>query len=101
MVRSNQPLIGVLMGGTSSEREVSLRSGTAVVDGLRRLGHRVRPVDLTTETGRELEGLDLDVAFIALHGRFGEDGRLQTILQQRGIPYTGSGPDASRAVHGP
>jgi D-alanine-D-alanine ligase len=68
------------------------------VTALKSLGHKVEPIDLTWEDGRELDGLHLDVAFIALHGRFGEDGRLQTILQQRGIPYTGSGPDASRAA---
>jgi D-alanine-D-alanine ligase len=94
----HQPVIGVLMGGTSSEREISLRSGAAVVEGLRSLGHTVVPVDLKTETGRELDAVRIDVAFIALHGRFGEDGRLQTLLQQRGISYTGSGPDASRAA---
>ncbi len=98
MVRSSQPVIGVLMGGTSSEREVSLRSGTAVVGGLQSLGHKVVPVDIRSETGRELDGTGIDVAFIALHGRFGEDGRIQSLLQQRGIPYTGSGPDASRAA---
>jgi D-alanine-D-alanine ligase len=88
--------IGVLMGGTSSERDVSLRSGNAVAGALRSLGHKVESVDLRSETGAELRDLPLDVAFIALHGRFGEDGRLQQILQSRGVPYTGSGPDASR-----
>lgn len=90
--------IAVLMGGTSSEREISLRSGAAVAAALRARGHDVVPVDIRTETGRELDGLKIDVAFVALHGRFGEDGRLQAILQSRGIPYTGSGPEASRAA---
>jgi len=90
--------VGVLMGGTSSEREVSLRSGAAVAAALEKAGHRVLRVDVRSETGRELDGVRMDVAFIALHGRFGEDGRLQRILQERGIPYTGSGPDASRAA---
>jgi len=98
MSRPSHPTIGVLMGGCSSEREVSLRSGTAVVEALKSLGHKVLPVDLRWEDGRELDGLPLDVAFIALHGRFGEDGRLQRVLANRGIPYTGSGPDASRAA---
>ena len=98
MGRPSHPTIGVLMGGCSSEREVSLRSGTAVVEALRSIGHKVLPVDLHWEDGRELDGLPLDVAFIALHGRFGEDGRLQRVLANRGIPYTGSGPDASRAA---
>jgi len=98
MSRPSHPTIGVLMGGCSSEREVSLRSGAAVVEALKSLGHKVLPVDLRWEDGRELDGLPIDVAFIALHGRFGEDGRLQRVLANRGIPYTGSGPDASRAA---
>jgi D-alanine-D-alanine ligase len=98
MGRPTYPVIGVLMGGCSSEREVSLRSGNAVVEALQSRGHKVVPIDLQWEDGRELDGVHLDVAFIALHGRFGEDGRLQQILQKRGIPYTGSGPEASRAA---
>lgn len=98
MGRHSHPTIGVLMGGCSSEREVSLRSGAAVAEALQSIGHKVVPIDLQWEDGRELDGVHLDVAFIALHGRFGEDGRLQQILQQRGIPYTGSGPEASRAA---
>ncbi len=98
MGRHSHPTIGVLMGGCSSEREISLRSGAAVAEALKSIGHRVLPVDLQWEDGRELDGLPLDVAFIALHGRFGEDGRLQQILQKRGLPYTGSGPEASRAA---
>ena len=92
------PVIGVLMGGCSSEREVSLRSGAAVAEALRSIGHKVVEIDLKSEDGREFEDVHMDVAFIALHGRFGEDGRLQQILQRRGIPYTGSGPEASRAA---
>ena len=87
--------VGVLMGGTSSERDVSLRTGAAVANALRGLGHAVTEVDIQSETGRELDGLELDAAFIALHGRFGEDGRIQKLLQGRRIPYTGSGPEAS------
>lgn len=90
--------VGVLMGGTSSERDVSLRTGAAVANALKSLGHKIAEIDVRSETGRELDGLALDVAFIALHGRFGEDGRLQRILQERGIPYTGSGPEASQAA---
>ncbi len=96
--RNGHRTVGVLMGGTSSEREVSLRSGAAVAGALEGLGHRVHRIDVRSETGRELDGLALDVAFIALHGRFGEDGRIQKILEERGISYTGSGPDASRAA---
>ncbi len=98
MARISHPVIGVLMGGTSSEREVSLRSGAAVAEALRTAGHAVVEVDLETETGRELNDVKMDVAFIALHGRFGEDGTLQRLLQDRGIPFTGSGPAASRAA---
>ena len=98
MGRISHPIVGVLMGGTSSEREVSLRSGAAVAQALRDAGQSVVEVDLQTETGRELDDVKIDVAFIALHGRFGEDGTLQRLLQDRGIPYTGSGPQASRAA---
>jgi len=94
--KNGNPKVAVLMGGTSSEREVSLRSGAAVARALREAGRKVVEIDLRTETGRELDGGGFDAAFIALHGRFGEDGQLQRILQERGIPYTGSGPEASR-----
>lgn len=87
--------VAVLMGGTSSEREVSLRSGQAVARALEGLGYKVVAVDLKTETGMELETLRADVCFIAMHGRFGEDGRLQRLLEDRGFLYTGSGPVAS------
>jgi D-alanine-D-alanine ligase len=90
--------VGVLMGGASSEREVSLRSGTAVAKALEGRGHAVRSIDLRAEDGRELDGVAMDAAFIAMHGRFGEDGTLQRILEERGIPYAGSGPEASRAA---
>ncbi|MBI2931967.1 MAG: D-alanine--D-alanine ligase [Planctomycetes bacterium] len=90
--------IAVLFGGVSSEREVSLRSGNAAARALSRRGHRVNTVDITTDTGRELDSLRCDVAFIALHGRFGEDGGIQKLLEKRGIVYTGSGPGASRAA---
>ncbi len=85
--------VGVLCGGTSAEREVSLKSGKAVCDALTREGHKVVSIDILSETGRELDQAKFDVAFLALHGRFGEDGRIQKILQERGIPFTGSGPE--------
>ena len=90
--------IAVLFGGASSERAVSLRSGGAVARALERRGHRVQSVDVVGETGDELDRMRCDAAFIAMHGRFGEDGGLQKILEARGIPYTGSGPAASRAA---
>ena len=98
MGRNGNPLVGVLYGGFSSEREISLRSGKGVSDGLRRCGARVVEIDIQNSDGRELDGNPIDVAFIALHGKFGEDGGIQRILEKRQIPYTGSGPTASRAA---
>ncbi len=92
--------IGVLMGGYSSEREISLRSGTAVAESLKRQGGAVVAIDITVRDKEKIASLvrsyNLDVAFIALHGRLGEDGTIQTILEDIGIPYTGSGVEASR-----
>ncbi len=92
--------IGVLMGGYSSEREISLRSGQAVADALSQEGHRVLPLDITTDDPaaiiRQLQEIPLDIAFIALHGRLGEDGTIQGILEKLDIPYTGSGVKASQ-----
>jgi len=85
--------VAVLMGGPSAEREVSLRSGAAVVQALRKSGFTVSAVEMA---GTELElPVDVDVVFIALHGTFGEDGTLQRLLEERGVPYTFSGPAAS------
>ena len=88
--------VAVLMGGVSSEREISLRSGAAVAGGLREAGYRdVREVVVDEKGGFRLpEGTD--VAFVAMHGKFGEDGQVQALLEARGIPHTGSGPEASR-----
>ncbi len=88
--------VAVLMGGLSSERKVSLRSGRAAAIALGGLGHRVAEVDLRGENLSELNGSRADVAFLALHGRFGEDGEVQRLLEKRRLPYTGSGPVASR-----
>jgi D-alanine-D-alanine ligase len=88
--------IAILMGGPSSEREVSLRSGRAAAIALTALGHRVAEIDLRSDKGEELLGIKADVAFLALHGRFGEDGEIQRLLEKRRLPYTGSGPVASR-----
>ena len=91
--------IGVLMGGVSSEREISLKSGRAVSEALIRQGQDVVPLDITDSDETKIEALirksRLDVAFIALHGRFGEDGTIQAILDKAQVPYTGSGPKAS------
>ena len=92
--------IGVLMGGYSSEREISLRSGTAVAESLKRQGGEVVSIDITVRDKEKITSLVrsyiLDVAFIALHGRLGEDGAIQSILEEIGVPYTGSGVEASR-----
>ncbi len=84
------------MGGTSSEREVSLESGACVAHALEQAGFDVNPVDLHPDRLEVLDDPAIDVFFVALHGTFGEDGALQEILEQRGLCYTGSGPDACR-----
>ena len=86
----------VLLGGISPEREVSLRSGNAVSKALQEAGINVTCIDVKDEKLEELDHLDIDVAFIALHGYFGEDGGVQQLLESKGIPYTGSGIRASR-----
>ena len=88
--------VAVLMGGPSSERQVSLASGAAVAKALQSRGYDVLEID---QPGREvLIPGGVEAVFIALHGTFGEDGQLQEILQRRGMPYTGSGPEASRSA---
>jgi D-alanine-D-alanine ligase len=85
--------IGVLMGGTSSEREISLRSGDAVLQSLTRSGMNAVGIDLTEDWAGAIAGID--VAFVALHGTLGEDGCVQGLLEILGVPYTGSGVTAS------
>lgn len=87
--------IGVLMGGLSAEREVSLASGNAVADGLEAKGYSVARIDMTRRLDEQLRAAAVDAAFIALHGRWGEDGTVQGMLEVMGIPYTGSPPLAS------
>jgi D-alanine-D-alanine ligase len=86
--------VAVLKGGRSLEREVSLRSGAQVQDALRRLGHEVLTFDIGPDLVAQLRGGELDAAFLALHGREGEDGTIQSLLEAIGLPYTGSGPAA-------
>lgn len=81
--------IAVLMGGPSSEREVSLATGAGISKALRSLGMEVVDVDVRDENFALPP--DVDLAFIALHGTFGEDGQVQKILEDRGLPYTGEG----------
>ncbi|MFC1461179.1 D-alanine--D-alanine ligase [Verrucomicrobiota bacterium] len=86
--------VSVLMGGLSSEREVSLRSGKSVAEGLRQAGYQVVEVDVR---GREFEvPRHVEAVFVALHGEFGEDGQIQCILEERRVPYTGAGPEGSK-----
>jgi D-alanine-D-alanine ligase len=86
--------VAVLKGGRSLERQVSLRSGARVQEALARLGHEPLPIDVGPELVRELSDDRPDVAFIALHGRDGEDGTVQELLEVLGIPFTGSGVSA-------
>ena len=86
--------IAVLKGGPSLERHVSLRSGAHAQEALERLGHEVLGLDLGPDLVPVLRAERPDVAFIALHGRDGEDGTVQALLEAIGIPYTGSGPAA-------
>jgi D-alanine-D-alanine ligase len=83
--------VAVLKGGRSLERQVSLRSGARVEDALARLGHEVTSIDVGLDLIDRLRGAAPDVAFIAMHGRDGEDGTVQELLEILGIPYTGSG----------
>jgi D-alanine-D-alanine ligase len=81
----------VLKGGLSLERQVSLRSGARVEDALERLGHELLSIDVGLDLIQRLRKGEPDVAFVALHGRDGEDGTVQELLEILGIPYTGSG----------
>ena len=87
--------IAVLLGGSSAEREVSLNSGAAVLAGLREGGVDAYPVDPKDVDVAQLKSMGFQKVFIALHGRGGEDGTLQGMLELLGLPYTGSGVMAS------
>ena len=87
--------VAVLMGGLSAEREVSLRSGAACAKALEGEGFAVTQLDVDRDIAQTLAKLRPDVAFNALHGRFGEDGIMQGILEMLRIPYTHSGVLAS------
>ena len=89
-------LVTLLMGGPGKERDVSLRSGTAVAKALRAAGARVEEIDVTTPE-LTLPG-SVDFAFNIIHGTFGEDGQLQSILHEKSIPYTGEGIEGSRTA---
>ncbi|MCB9638872.1 MAG: D-alanine--D-alanine ligase [Myxococcales bacterium] len=92
--------IGLLYGGLSSEREVSLKTGEAMASALERRGYQVQRIDVDRNLPVALKEHAIDVAVIALHGKYGEDGCVQGMLELMGIPYTGSGVQASAiAMH--
>jgi len=88
--------IALLCGGTSAERDISLQSGEAVHDALEARGHRVSVIDPQETDVRRIRWHEFELAFIALHGTFGEDGEVQRILEAAGVPFTGSGSGPSR-----
>src|SRR6266568_3550242 len=86
--------IVVMLGGPSAEREVSLRSGGAVAQALRSLGHSVTEIDPKTDDWQL--PANTDVVFLALHGTYGEDGTVQRRLEELSVAYTGCDPESSR-----
>jgi D-alanine-D-alanine ligase len=93
---SDEKNIAVLMGGISPERMISLQSGKAVANALAKTNNHVIKIIVNDDLVNELDNYKIDVAFIALHGHFGEDGGIQEVLESKDIPYTGSGITASR-----
>ncbi len=93
---SDKKYIVVLMGGISPEREISLQSGKAVANALSNENNNVIKIIVNDDMVNELDNYKIDVAFIALHGYFGEDGGIQEVLESKGITYTGSGITASK-----
>jgi len=91
-----QTRVAVLRGGVGREREVSLESGRCVAEAMQRAGFDVVTSDIRPDDMQVLDRKDIDVFFLALHGEFGEDGQLQRVFEERGLVYTGSGPEASR-----
>jgi D-alanine-D-alanine ligase len=88
--------VAVLMGGIGEERDISIQSGTCVAWALEEAGLNVVTADIGPDKLEILDDSNIDVFFLALHGRFGEDGQLQQLLEDRALIYTGSGPKASR-----
>ncbi len=85
------PKIGVLMGGRSAEREVSLRTGDAIYRALINKGYTAAKIDVDFDVVEKIKEENVELAFLALHGKYGEDGTIQGMLEMLGIPYTGSG----------
>ncbi len=88
--------VAVLMGGIGQERDISIQSGRCVAGALEKAGLNVVTADIQPDNMDILEDNSIDVFFIAMHGKFGEDGQLQQILEDKSLVYTGSGPAASR-----
>ena len=95
-IENSKLKIAVLMGGIGEERDISIQSGSCVAKALKEAGVNVVTSDIGPDNLDILEDSGIDVFFLALHGRFGEDGQLQQILEDRALVYTGSGPKASR-----
>lgn len=93
---SSKLKVAVLTGGIGAEREISIQSGQCVTEALKQAGFDVVTADVRPDNLDILEDGSIDVFFPALHGEFGEDGRLQEILQDKSLVYTGSGPEASK-----
>lgn len=83
--------IGILLGGVSAERDISLKTGEAMFEALKARGYKVQKVFVDADIDRVLRQTSIEVAVIALHGTYGEDGCIQGMLETMGIPYTGSG----------
>lgn len=94
----NKLKIAVLAGGIGSERDISLQSGRCVAEALKEAGFVVATADIRPDNLDILNDKSVDVFFPALHGKFGEDGQLQQILEDRSLLYAGSGPEASKAA---
>jgi D-alanine-D-alanine ligase len=86
----------VLTGGIGEERDISIQSGSCVTQALKEAGLNVTSADIGPDNLEVLEDDDINIFFIALHGKFGEDGQLQQMLEDKSLVYTGSGPEASR-----
>lgn len=95
MSTNNFGKVAVLLGGRSAEREISLQSGHAVLEALKRMGVDAHPFDPSKQPIEDLLKQKFDIAYIALHGRYGEDGTVQGALELMDLPYTGSGVLAS------
>ena len=92
----NRKKFAVLTGGIGRERDISIQSGTCVAEAMKKAGLNTMTFDIRPDNMKILEDKSIDVFFLALHGKFGEDGQLQQILEDKSLIYTGSGPEASR-----